>query len=230
MIAELVKRPLLLAVVSFLLGAALVGLIWGVSSGWNAEPQATVESPSDFSPGRTPEPAPSPDASAAAPSSSTSPADCPDATVDVKNADELTDALADAAPGDVIVLADNHYVGEFVATNSGTADARITLCGSADAVLDGGDWGGDYVLHLDGAKHWHLLGFTVRNGQKGVMADGTVGSIIERLTVFHIGDEAIHLRNTPPTTWSRQRHQRHRPAARQVRRGRLHRQRRQQLV
>ncbi len=129
-----------------------------------------------------------------APTSSGAPADCPDATVEVGNAEELHDALAAAEPGDVILLADNHYVGEFVATNSGTADERITLCGSADAVLDGGDYEGDYVFHLDGAKYWHLLGFSVTNGQKGVMADGTVGSIIERLTVFHIGDEAIHLR------------------------------------
>ena len=51
-----------------------------------------------------------------------------------------------------------------------------------------------YVLHLDGATHWRLVGFSVRNGQKGVMADGTVGTVIQDLTVDTIGDEGIHLR------------------------------------
>ena len=50
------------------------------------------------------------------------------------------------------------------------------------------------MLHLDGASYWRLTGFTVTNGQKGVMADGTNGSIIENLIVHTIGDEAIHLR------------------------------------
>jgi len=42
--------------------------------------------------------------------------------------------------------------------------------------------------------HWRLVGFTVTNGQKGVMADSTVGSVVQGLTVHDIGDEAIHLR------------------------------------
>ena len=73
-------------------------------------------------------------------------------------------------------------------------DEPIFLCGSADAVLDGGDVDGGYTLHLDGAQYWRLVGFTVSGGQKGVMADGTVGSVIQGLTVSGTGDEAIHLR------------------------------------
>ncbi|OLT15091.1 hypothetical protein BJF78_16715 [Pseudonocardia sp. CNS-139] len=34
----------------------------------------------------------------------------------------------------------------------------------------------------------------MRNGQKGVMADGTVGTVIQGLSVSGIGDEAVHLR------------------------------------
>jgi hypothetical protein len=49
-------------------------------------------------------------------------------------------------------------------------------------------------LHLDGADYWRFVGFTVRNSQKGVMADGTNHAVISGLTVEQIGDEAIHLR------------------------------------
>ena len=38
------------------------------------------------------------------------------------------------------------------------------------------------------------MGFTVRNGQKGVMLDGSSNSILQQLTVEDIGDEGIHLR------------------------------------
>jgi hypothetical protein len=119
---------------------------------------------------------------------------CGSVTIEVASAEDLQSALDGAQPGDVIGLASGRYTGEFVATADGNPDAPITLCGTADAVLDGGDIKGGYVLHLDGAVHWVLQGFTVENGQKGVMADGTTGSIIRNLTVAHIGDEAIHLR------------------------------------
>ncbi|QNO38836.1 hypothetical protein H4J02_06455 [Protaetiibacter sp. SSC-01] len=119
---------------------------------------------------------------------------CPAPTVDVTDADELSAALTSAEPGDVIVMQPGTYAGKFVATASGTQNELVTLCGPQDAVLDGEGVKGGYVFHLDGAQYWHLIGFSVTNGQKGVMADGTVGTTIQNLTVFHIGDEAIHLR------------------------------------
>jgi hypothetical protein len=120
---------------------------------------------------------------------------CPAATVEVTTADELTAALADAAPGDVIELADGTYAGAFVARTSGTASAPIWLCGGRDAVLDGGGPRKGYGLHLVPAQHWRVVGFTVRNAQKGVMADGTSGTVIQDLLVEDIGDEAVHLRS-----------------------------------
>ncbi|WP_298459161.1 right-handed parallel beta-helix repeat-containing protein [uncultured Cellulomonas sp.] len=119
---------------------------------------------------------------------------CPAGGLRVTDADELRAALDDAGPGTVIQLEPGVYRGEFVTTGSGTADSPARLCGPADAVLDGGGHTGGYVLHLDGAQHWVLSGFTVRNGQKGVMADGTTGTTISGLTVYGTGDEAIHLR------------------------------------
>ncbi|WP_345800413.1 hypothetical protein AAIB33_13160 [Microbacterium sp. AZCO] len=119
---------------------------------------------------------------------------CPASGTKVSTAGELKNALRSAQPGDVILLAPGRYEGKFVAKASGTADSPITLCGTAEAVLDGGSVTGGYVFHLDGATHWALQGFTVRNGQKGVMADGTTGTVIRGLTVTGIGDEGIHLR------------------------------------
>ena len=119
---------------------------------------------------------------------------CPQTTTSVTSAAELESALESANPGDVIGLEPGRYSGEFVTTQDGEPDAPITLCGTTDSVLDGGGIDGGYVFHLDGATHWVLEGFGVENGQKGVMADTTTGTIIRGLTVSHIGDEAIHLR------------------------------------
>jgi hypothetical protein len=126
---------------------------------------------------------------------SASPVNCPAATVTVSDANGLAEALKNATPGASIALADGQYVGKFIAAVSGTADRPIFLCGGAGAVLDGDNVRGGYVLHLNKATHWRLVGFTVTNGQKGVVADSTVGSVIQGLTVHDVGDEAIHLRN-----------------------------------
>ena len=120
---------------------------------------------------------------------------CPGASAEVSDANGLSEALKDAKPGSSIALADGRYAGKFVAEVSGTAEQPIYLCGGAGAVLDGENVRGGYVLHLKKAKYWRLVGFTVTNGQKGVMADTTVGSVIQGLTVHDVGDEAIHLRS-----------------------------------
>ncbi|MDP9998805.1 right-handed parallel beta-helix repeat-containing protein [Pseudarthrobacter sulfonivorans] len=122
------------------------------------------------------------------------PPDCPAATATVATAAELTAALAAPQPGAVILLADGVYVGNFVGTGAGTSDQPVTLCGGRGAVLDGGGQEEGYVLHLDRASYWTVQGFTVRNGQKGVMLDETTQSVIQGLLVEGIGDEAIHLR------------------------------------
>jgi hypothetical protein len=120
---------------------------------------------------------------------------CPKATEKVADADELDDALKAAKAGTVIQLADGTYQDTFTATASGTAKKPIYLCGGRGAVLDGGSVSGGYVMHLDHASYWRLSGFTVRNGQKGVMIDGATRVAVQGLLVEHIGDEAVHLRD-----------------------------------
>ena len=177
------KRPVLSVVVAFVLGALIIGAVWIATA---ATPPVDGE-PETAPPATEPEETPT-----AAPPAST---DCDDVTTTVTDAVDLQAALDAATPGDVIALAPATYDGHFVISVSGTAERPITLCGAADSILDGGGVDDGYVLHLDHASYWRLTGFTVTNGQKGVMADGTNGSVIDGLTVHTIGDEAIHLRN-----------------------------------
>lgn len=119
---------------------------------------------------------------------------CPEPTVRVADAQELHTALAQAGPGTSIRLEPGEYEGRFEATTSGRPTERVYLCGPVDAVLDGAGQTEGYVLHLDGARYWTLHGFTVRNGQKGVMVDAGAHVTVSGLAVYGIGDEAVHLR------------------------------------
>lgn len=192
---ELTKtHPLVVSLSAFVLGAVLVVIVWGIASAVSSGPVSATSAtsvPATHHP--RPSATPTPTNPGAAPAAAS--VGCPRATVTVATASQLTSALAHAGAGDVIVMAAGTYSGNFVASASGTAGSMITLCGTADAVLDGGSTKQGYVFHLDHASYWHLLGFSVTDGQKGVMADGTVGSVIEKLTVSDIGDEGIHLRD-----------------------------------
>ncbi|MGP4112750.1 chondroitinase-B domain-containing protein [Streptomyces sp. 4N509B] len=117
--------------------------------------------------------------------------DTPDVTR-VSTATELQDALDEAEPGDTIAMADGVY-DAITLSNSGTEDAPITLTGSPDAVIDGGDNGSGYAVDLR-ADHWRLTGFTVRAAKKGVMATGASGNVLDGLEVYDIGEEGVHFR------------------------------------
>jgi hypothetical protein len=136
----------------------------------------------------------------AAPAAATAPAatsanvscDGPNVT-NVSNADELQKALAAAAPGGTIRLAAGNYPGHVTLNAKGTVAAPITLCGPREAVLDGGADDG-YTLHLDGADHVRVAGFTVHGGQKGVVMDASSSVTVEGLQITDTGEEALHLR------------------------------------
>ncbi len=111
--------------------------------------------------------------------------------VEVGTAAELTDALDDAEPGDTITLDPGDYTGSFEATASGTAERPITLTGPRDAVLSNDD---GYGLHLDGADHWNLTGFTVADSAKGIVLDESDRVTIDGVEVYGTGAEAVRLR------------------------------------
>ncbi|CCG01357.1 right-handed parallel beta-helix repeat-containing protein [Blastococcus saxobsidens] len=173
-----------------------VALTAGACTSGSTDTTSSAPSPSAAPETSTtaPTPPPPPVEESAAGTSELPPACADVEAVEVTDADGLETALEDARPGQVIRLADGTYEGSFVATTAATPDAPILLCGSRDAVLDGGDIDGDYALHLQGASSWHLLGFTVTGGKKGVMVDAGTGHRIEDLLVTSMGDEAIHLR------------------------------------
>lgn len=112
----------------------------------------------------------------------------------VRTAEQLEAALSAASPGSVIRLADGVFVGDFELTRSGTESAPIWLCGSRNAVIDG-DGDAKYLLHLNNVSWVRVVGFALRDGRKGVMADSIDHTIIASLHVSQIGDEAIHLRS-----------------------------------
>jgi hypothetical protein len=113
--------------------------------------------------------------------------------MEVHDAVALDAALADAQPGDVILLAEGSYLGTFSAESSGAPDARITLCGSRGATIDGGDSSNGYALHITG-DYWTIHGITVTNALKGVMLDGANHTQLLEMSVHTTGHEAVHFR------------------------------------
>jgi len=126
---------------------------------------------------------------------SSSASSCAAPTRTVGSADQLRDALKSAHAGDVILMRDGSYRGPFRATVDGTRTSPIRLCGGDRAVLTGGGTSGSTALELDGASHWMLSGFQIRDAQKGVVVDHAVSVTVTGVTVSNIGDEGIHVRN-----------------------------------
>lgn len=174
----------IVAVVLALVGGT-VAIAWAVGHGGSRDDRAAAPTKTDAAAADTA-------TGTAAPASGSD--RCPEPTAEVATADELQSALEDARPGDVVALAPGRYEGEFTASVDGTADAPITVCGTAESILDGGGVSKGYGFHLDHVAYWVLQGFAVQNAQKGVMADGTTNSVIRGLTVSGVGDEGIHLR------------------------------------
>lgn len=157
-----------------------------------AAPERVVQQQDDGPPGSSQRGQSQPPAAPVTPG--TELAELGDGTRAVAVADDeaLERALEDAAPGDVIRLAAGTYEAIEV-TASGTPDAPITLSGPREAVIvaDGG-----YAVHLQGASHWQLVGFSVTGGGKGIVVDGGGENVLDSLSVGGTGDEAVHFRSS----------------------------------
>jgi hypothetical protein len=116
--------------------------------------------------------------------------------VTVSTPDDLRSAVATAHPGEVITLADGAYVfrQRLVASASGTAAAPITLRGSRQAVIQSKDDKGNYGLSITG-DHWVVQGLTVAHATKGIVLDGSDGTVIDGVEVFDTGEEGVHFRS-----------------------------------
>ncbi|MFI1379329.1 right-handed parallel beta-helix repeat-containing protein [Embleya sp. NPDC020886] len=113
----------------------------------------------------------------------------------VSTSAQLKAALGAAVPGDTIRLADGTYTGNFQTTRAGRADARITLTGSANAVLRTNTGGGN-ALYLNGASYWTVRGITLTHAQKGIMIDAARGVLVDSVTVHELTMEGVHFRNS----------------------------------
>ncbi|GAB2449912.1 hypothetical protein HD599_002136 [Conyzicola lurida] len=113
--------------------------------------------------------------------------------VTVRDSAGLARALKAARAGQTISLAAGRYSGEFVAAASGTASAPVTLTGPRTAVLTTGSTGSGYALHITGDR-WRVVGFSVRTAEKGIVLDGSVGTVLNSLDVGSIGHEGVHFR------------------------------------
>jgi parallel beta-helix repeat protein len=111
---------------------------------------------------------------------------------------DLIGNLMLANPGDTIQLnASTTYSGNFFAANRpGTSGSPITMNGPASAILNGGQTALYYVLHFDLCQYWNLTGgFSLTNGQKGLVLDRSQNMNVNGCQVYGIGDEGVHLRN-----------------------------------
>ena len=124
------------------------------------------------------------------PASAAAAADCPSGQV-VTTAAQLSTALAAATPGTIINLAPGTYVGPFTVTKSGTQAAPITLCGPANAIIDGK--GKSRIFHLEGANWWRLSGFEMRNGNKGLGLTRASNNIVNGVYIHGTSGASVHV-------------------------------------
>jgi hypothetical protein len=113
--------------------------------------------------------------------------------VPVSTSGALEAALGDARPGDQIRLEDGVYTGFFKARVSGTADARISLCGGRGAVLTTGARDAGHGLWLDGASYWTVHGMTIRDALGGLSITRGSHNVVERVEVRDVGQHAVRV-------------------------------------
>jgi len=113
----------------------------------------------------------------------------------VSTVEAIRDAVATAQPGAVIRVADGEYQFKprLVLSASGTAQQPLTLVGTRQAILRTKNASGDYGLSITG-DYWRVEGITVAHASKGIVLDGSVGTVLDDVEVFDVGDEGVHFR------------------------------------
>jgi hypothetical protein len=125
----------------------------------------------------------------------------PDRTVQVTNATQLTAALADAQPGDLIWMNDGLYtdVKLNLTDKVGTATKPIVIWGKREVDVRLGtsetDFGSGYVGWLQRCKYIWVGGITMRNGPKGFVLDESNFCWVKGVHIWNIEQEALHFRN-----------------------------------
>lgn len=125
--------------------------------------------------------------------------------VNVSTVDQLHAALADAKPGDKIIIAPGIYRNDvwkgnwaaFFSEASGTAEMPITICSAAPddpAVLCGVSQENKIALHIIG-EYWNIRDLITCEAGKGIVIDRGSHATITGCEVYNIGAEGIHIRD-----------------------------------
>ena len=116
----------------------------------------------------------------------------------VADVPSLVGTLATAQPGDVIVLANGVYAGNFGMNASGTAANPIVIRGASQdgVILDGSGCTGCNVLELYGS-FVHVEQLTIRNAERAIrfQTSGSQGIVVRRL---HITDVTMGIGGRSP--------------------------------
>lgn len=118
--------------------------------------------------------------------------ECPTATISVTNAVELTAALKNVGPGDVIRLADGTYTGQFLLSVAAPDDRPVWLCGSRYAVVTTGAINKGSALRVERSSNVILTGFTVSQSLQGVMVKYSSQITVSDMMVKDTGYEGVH--------------------------------------
>ncbi|HEY0139088.1 MAG TPA: hypothetical protein VGB85_33605, partial [Nannocystis sp.] len=140
-------------------------------------------------------------------------------TVMVSDAAGLSAALAAAAPGDVISLADGTYSGQFSISASGTAADPIVIRGASTegTIVDGGGCDGCNVLEIYGS-FVHLERLTLQAATRALrfQGAGSEGNVVRRVHIrdvrlgigakadqknFYLCDNVLEGRLAWPAVW-----------------------------
>jgi hypothetical protein len=173
--------------------------VTATAQGVSGEAALTVVVPA---PAPAPDPAPSPVG------------DCSDYNytrlVPISTASQLSSAITNAQPGDLIQLAPGTYSGSWTASRSGTATKPVVLCGPRTAVLNGGSLtNGGAILKFIGTssahvQYWVAKGFTVTNRQVGVGGSYASWITLDSVQVYNVGEAAIAFQQfSTHNTWIR---------------------------
>ena len=99
-------------------------------------------------------------------------------TVNVTNHSTLATAVANAMPGDVIVMANGTYGPALAIMRAGTATNPIVIRGESQAgvIFDAQGCAACNAIELYGAGYVHLEGFTIKNAQRAIRVQSTASN------------------------------------------------------
>lgn len=110
----------------------------------------------------------------------------------------VTTAVANAVPGDTIILsAGVTFNGKFTLAANGTAANPITFKSASStnrAIVNAGTTSTGYGLTMTG-DYWIVQDVKITNAKKGIMLDNANNTLIDNVEVYNIGEEGVHYRD-----------------------------------